>query len=214
MSKRIVFLPLLALITLACLISSPEIQGIEPGSVLFKDEFDNPRSGWDRRNEEWFITDYENGIYRIKVGKNNLDVWSNPGLTFSDVIIEVDATKAGGHDDNNFGVICRYDENGQRFYFFVITSDGFYAIGKVVEDQQILLGAEVMQPSEAIRQGYAINRIRAECVSDQLLLFVNDQKVAEFTDGDFDRGDVGLIAGSFGHSGIDIYFDNFVVKKP
>jgi len=214
MNKRIVFLPLLAIITLACVISSPEIQGIVPGSVLFKDKFDNPKSGWDRRNEERFVTDYENGIYRIKVDDTNLDVWSNPGFIFSNVIIEVDATKAGGNDDNNFGVICRYDQGRQRFYFFVITSDGFYAIGKVVENQQILLREDVMQPSVAIRQGYAINHIRVECVGDHLSLYVNDQNVADVWDDDFERGDVGLIAGSFDHAGIDIYFDNFVVRKP
>lgn len=188
--------------------------GIESGELLFHDGFSDLNSGWDRVQQQEYIADYAGGTYRIYINQPNLDVWSNPGLEFSDVIIEVDATKAGGSDDNNFGVICRSDRDADRFYYFVISSDGYYAIGKVIDQEQILIGDDVMQPSQVIRQGYAHNHIRAECIGDKLSLLVNDQPVAAVSDGEFLSGDVGMLAGTFDSPGVDIYFDNFQVIQP
>lgn len=39
------------------------------------------------------------------------DAWANQSRSFpGDVRIEVDAAKIGGPDDNDFGVICRYQD--------------------------------------------------------------------------------------------------------
>ena len=46
------------------------------------------------------VTDYADGVYRIWVNTSSTDVWANPGLNFTDAIIEVEATKVGGSDDN------------------------------------------------------------------------------------------------------------------
>jgi hypothetical protein len=129
------------------------------------------------------------------------------------VIIEVDATKVAGPDDNDFGVICRYqDEN--NFYFFEISSDGYYSVGKYKENQLELIGMQQMQTSDAIRQGQATNRIRASCIGSLLSLSVNGHKLIEVEDIEFSTGDVGLIAGTFETPGTDILFDNFTVIKP
>jgi len=143
----------------------------------------------------------------------NTDVWTNPGLNFDDVIVEVDATKVDGPDDNDFGVICRY-QDVDNFYFFLISSDGYYGIGRVVNDEQILIGKDQLYPDEAIHQGEEINHIRADCVGSSLTLHVNGVELAEVQDDSFVSGDVGLLAGTFDQPGTDILFDNFVVKKP
>ncbi len=183
-------------------------------AVLFQDDFSNPESGWDRVNAKDGITDYtDTGAYRIFVNVDNTDVWANPGLNFTDVRIEVDATKVGGPDDNDFGVICRY-QGLDNFYFFIISSDGYYAIGKVQEGEQTLLSGENMEYSDAILQGMATNHLRADCVGPHLVLFVNGNKLAEARDDAFADGDVGLIAGTFDTKGTDILFDNFTVFQP
>lgn len=207
----------LALATLACqAISGPTVENqveIPTGEVLFKDDFSNTNSGWDQVSTGNGVTDYESGAYRIFVNDINTDTWANPGLTFGDVQIEVDATKSGGPNDNDFGVMCRAISSTQ-YYFFIISSDGYYGIGKVNGEQQEVLGAESMQPSEAIRQGEATNHIRATCIGDELSLTVNDQLLFSVQDADFSSGDVGLIAGTFTEPGTDIFFDNFLVLKP
>ena len=186
---------------------------VETERLLFQDDFSNPDSGWDRLENEDGVTDYQDGQYRILVNTTNTDVWANPGLNFTSTVIEVDATKVGGDDNNDFGVVCRY-KNGENFYFFVISSDGYYGIGKVQDGQQVLIGMESMPPTDAVKQGNATNRIQAYCDGSTLRLLVNGELLAETTDEDLTSGDVGLLAGSFHTPGTDILFDNIVVQEP
>jgi hypothetical protein len=181
--------------------------------VLFQDDFSDPSSGWDRVNETDGTTDYVDGAYRIFVNSPSFDIWANPGLDFTDTVIEVEATKVAGPDDNDFGVICRYQDL-DKFYFFIISSDGYYGIARVVDGEQELMGQESMADSDAIKQGMATNKIRADCVGDQLSLYVNGTLLVEATDSTYTAGDVGLIAGTFDVAGTDIHFDNFVVREP
>jgi hypothetical protein len=202
----------LLLATLACSLAGGAAQNL-PEGVLFQDDFSDSSSGWDQVNSEEGITDYENGVYRIWVNATETDIWANPGLDFTNVVVEVDANKIGGPDDNDFGVICRYQDI-DNFYFFIISSDGFYAIGKVLNGEYNLLGMEQMLPDDAIKQGNATNHIKADCVGSHLVLHANGSKLADVEDATFASGDVGLIAGTFGEIGVDIHFDNFVVRGP
>lgn len=189
----------------------------QPTNVIFQDDFSNTSSGWDTiRVTDQGITDYENGVYRIQVLTTDTTVWANPNQpSQGDVKVEVDATKVGGPDDNLFGVICRY-EDAQNYYFFVISSDGYYGIGKVKDNNQVLINMpdDLMQPTGTITQGAASNHIRADCVGSQLTLYVNGQQVDSKTDTDIAAGDVGLIAGTSAEAGVDINFDNFLALKP
>ena len=181
--------------------------------VVFQDDFSDPSSGWDRVNNEEGITDYVNGGYRFLVKVPQVDYWANPGFNYSNVVIEVDATKVGGPDDNDFGIICRYQPSA-NFYFFLVSSDGFYAIGKMEEGETIYIEPDQMYPSEVVFQGEVINHLRAECIGSRLALIVNGELVVETEDSTFQEGDVGLIAGTFDEPGTDIRFDNFVIKEP
>lgn len=221
-ARAFLILPILLLASLACQAltsgdgaSQPETSSQSQSSpnVLFQDDFSDSGSGWDRVDVADGVTDYADGVYRIYVNTTNTDVWANPGLEFSNVRVEVDATKMGGDDNNDLGVICRYQDN-ENFYFFVISSDGYYGVGKVSEGVQELIGEESMPPSEHINTGNASNRVAAECVGETLRIHVNGRLLGEYQDSDFASGDVGLIAGAFDVAGTDIHFDNFVVTQP
>lgn len=204
---------LLALLALSCQYL-PFSGATESGGILYDDDFENSKSGWDTVRDGGKITDYENGSYRIQVLEPKIDVWANPrNLNYKDVQVEVDATKTGGPDDNNFGVICRYKDE-ENFYFFIISSDGYYGIGKYKDREQLLIGDELMPPSDLIRQGEASNHIRADCIGNTLSMYVNGQLVGAVEDSDFTSGNVGLLAGTFDEVGTDISFDHFMVMKP
>jgi len=217
------FHPRILIMLAALLLSSLACQAVSGGgttsttqtnpNLLFKDDFSDTSSGWDRVTTDTGETDYVDGVYRIYVNETGTDVWANPGLDFTDVSIQVEATKVGGPEDNDFGVICR-STDVSKFYFFVISSDGYYGIGRVTDSGQELIGMDSMQPSEAIHQGGATNTIRADCVGSSLSLYVNGEKLDEVEDTEFSSGDVGLMAGSFDTPGTDIHFDNFSVNKP
>jgi hypothetical protein len=216
-SKFLLSLAVLMVTTLACGLSDLNNQPPEgselPPDILFIDDFSDTSSGWDRTNEDEGVTDYIDGFYRILVNTDNTDVWANPGLNFTDTVIEVDAAKVGGPDDNDFGIICRYQDLS-NFYFFIVSSDGFYGIAKVIDGVQELIVLENMEYSDTINQGNSSNKLRADCNGQNLALFINGQKLLEVTDSEYFSGDVGLIAGTFDVAGTDIQFDNFIVRKP
>jgi hypothetical protein len=208
--KLLLIVATLGIAILACSFGGEEL----PEGVLLQDDFSSTSSGWDRVNIAGEgITDYENDQYRILVETSQTDVWANPGLDFTDTVIEVEATKVGGSDDNDFGLICRYQDT-QNFYFFIISSDGYYGVGKVENGSQAQIDGEGMDFSDAIKQGNVTNDLRVDCIGDQLTLYANGTRLSSVTDSTFSSGDVGLLAGTFSEPGTDILFDNFVVRQP
>lgn len=182
-------------------------------SILFKDDFSKTDSGWSQRSLPEGQAGYADGVYRIRVDAANGDVWGRPGLDLGDVSIEVDALKVGGPRDNRFGVVCRMQDE-RHFYVFLISSDGYYGIGKVSDNQYQLIAAEAMLPSEKIHQGSDPNRIRVDCLGQILALYVNGELIGVTSDGSYSHGDIGLIAGAYGSTGTEIFFDNLIVRKP
>lgn len=182
--------------------------------LLFEDDFSDSNSGWDVNIFDNGSTDYERGGYRIFVNAENWSAWANPSRNFTDVSISVQASKIGGDDDNEFGIICRH-ANVDNFYLATISSDGFYGFLTRKDGEALtLLNMENMQQSNVINQGSALNIIRLDCIGQTLSLYVNGQLVGETTDDSISDGDVGLYAGTFSVPGTDILFDNFVVRAP
>lgn len=197
----------------------PEVQQA-PSDVLFQDDFSDTASGWDRFSDQDGLTDYENGGYRIYVNKPEYTFWSNPGLGNtlpSDVRAEVDATKIGGPDLNDLGLICRYSGSGgsANFYEFIISSDGYAGIVLVTESSQEVISADgQLQSFDAIHQGDTTNHIMVECIGSTLTLYVNDTMLTSVSDSTLSGGDVGLFASTYDETGVDILFDNFLVTQP
>lgn len=224
-SKLLLILVLLFAAALAC--SAPVSNGgdSDDGSsgsgpaptasdILFQDDFSSTSSGWsDLYRDDSGMTDYDQGGFRIQVLESNFDYWANPNLSFTDTVVEVDAKKIGGPDDNDFGLICRYS-GVENFYFLIVTSDGFYGIGKYVGGSQELIGTDSLYETDKVLGGASVNKIKAECIGSTLRLYVNGSLLQEVTDTSHSSGDVGLIAGTFDDAGTDILFDNFVVRKP
>ena len=182
-----------------------------PGDVLYQEQFENNTTGWARISNDNGILDYDGGGYRILVRQPKLNVWSISEKDFGDVRVEADVIRLNGPDENRMGLICRYQRG--NYYFFVISNDGFYVIGKFIGGLTLPLGQTEMQASDAIQVG-TMNHLRADCIGDKLTFYINFTEVASATDPDFPGGDVGLVAGSFTEPGVDVLFDNFVVLQP
>jgi hypothetical protein len=180
---------------------------------MFQDDFSRTASGWDRYTDDTYQTDYEDGGYRIAIFTTDTNVWARPHLDFEDTLVQVLSTKLTGPDDNVFGVLCRY-QDARNFYFFLMSSDGYCGIGIYQDGEEILLSSETMLPSEAINQGEATNHIRVDCIGEELSLYINGTLAAQAIATDWTRGDVGLIAGTYDKPGTDILFENFSVLVP
>ncbi|MFH2101825.1 MAG: hypothetical protein ABIJ39_00505 [Chloroflexota bacterium] len=211
------FLPclviLITLSLLACQAALIKDWVTQPGGILYQDEFSDTTSGWERASTNDGSMDYYHDGFRITVIRPQYDLWSLAGVRFRDVRIEVDAGRLAGPLANRYGVVCRY-QSPSSFYFFIISSDGYYAVGKVIQGNYSLLSGEMMTFSPAIVTGMGPNHLQVDCTGGQLSFYVNQQPLALLQDGSIADGDIGLIAGSFDEGGVDVIFDNLVVLKP
>jgi hypothetical protein len=189
----------------------PVISAAKPGDLLYQEGFENNSTGWARISNENGIEDYDNGGYRILVKQSKLNIWSTSNKNFGDVRVEADVIKLNGPDENRMGLMCRYQSG--NYYFFIISNDGYYVIGKFIGGLTLLLGQTEMQPTDTVQTG-KMNHLRADCIGNTLTFYINFKQVATATDKDLATGDVGVLAGSFAEPGVDVLFDNFVVMQP
>jgi hypothetical protein len=184
------------------------------GNLIWSDTFNSDTSGWYRMNETDRVSDYFSGGYRMWLDKPRYDIWATAGQSFQGPIsIEVDATKIGGTDDNDFGIICDY-QDAENFHVGLISSDGYTAIAKYQNQAWEYLSSDSMVSVDAIYQGEATNHIRFDCMDGELTLYVNGILIANAFDDSFMGGDVGFQVGNFDTGGVDILFDNFEVRIP
>lgn len=168
-----------------------------PGFSNLTDFFTDPDSGWPENKQgpdQWW---YAMEHYHIKVGTpNNMVVipssfiMSNGSVITSGLILEQTLTPQA-----YFGVVCRY-QDPDNFYFFDISPDGLYRIGKIWNGTIDLLGMTSAMASPHIKttEGNQYNLISVECRGNQLSLLINDQFVQTVTDNSHSSGQVGLCA--------------------
>ena len=183
-------------------------------NILFQDNFSNPDSGWDRQSYNVGSTDYADGGYVISVTAPGQILWANPGQAFKDVSVEVETVWLDGGDDNNLGIICRYQDI-ENFYALVISSDGYYGIRRALNgnDKISFFGDEGMEESDVINMN-GHNQLRADCIGNTLSLYANGELLMQVEDDALAYGDVGLIVGTFSAENTEILFKNFVVYLP
>lgn len=184
------------------------------GDVLFEDSFDRQNSGWETGEFYEGIVTYGSGDYVVVSHGGGNMMWGRlTKRSFKDVAVEVQATVLvpPPNNNNSFGIGCRIQPNNDGYYLRV-SSDGFYAITRIVDGTPANLVGWTASP--AIRQGAATNLLQATCEGGTLSLAVNGQPLTSATDATFESGDVTLTATSFEAAGTEIHFDNFVARRP
>lgn len=183
--------------------------------TIMLENFDNENNLWqeidvDKKGE----AGYAGGKYRMQATETNTFLFSYPVTpatnSLRDISLQVEAEFDEGATNNLYGVICRY-LNQENFYFLMISSDGYFGIGKVIDGKYQLINRSDYPPSDAIITGEKTNRIRADCVGSTLTLYVNGQWVDSQEDTDLKTGKVGLITGTLGGQ-TTILFDAFEIR--
>jgi hypothetical protein len=180
--------------------------------LLYEDDFSDPTSGWEVSSQGG-LKDYYQGTYHIKIGDPNIFSWSTIDQSYGDVSMTVDVAFTGAADLAEMGLICRM-QNNQDFYFFTIRSDGAYAVFKMYQGNEIFIGMEGYQYSDAIQTGLNTNQIEVVCQGQELSLYANGVHLGTVEDSSYQVGDVGVIAGAFEQTDVNVYFDNFIVEQP
>jgi hypothetical protein len=142
--------------------------------------------------------------------------WGNPepGIALRDYVLDVDIRQVEGPIDNNYGVLLRYQvgDEDDSFYWFQISSDGFYSVDLHEADQWNTLVD--WESSDAINQGVgATNHLQIIASGDRFSMFVNGVFLVDVIDGTLGAGNIGLAAGAFEEPGVVIHFDNVQVRS-
>jgi hypothetical protein len=192
--------------------ATPTESGPRPGTLLYKESFGDATSGWDEFDEDDTWAGYVDGEYRVGVYRANYMAWGNPepDQEFTGYQVEVDARQVEGPVDNNFGLLLRYQSDGDDFYWFQISADGYYSFDLRQDSEWTSLVDWV--ESDAIRQGLdATNRLKVICEGNQFRFYVNDVFLGEVADSSVSLGSIGLAAGAFDEPGVVIHFDDLSV---
>jgi hypothetical protein len=132
--------------------------------------------------------------------------------TFSDFLLEVDARQIAGDLESSFGFLVRMQDT-EQFYRFSITGNGLYMV-----ERRAAGGAWTQYPLDwistpAINQGVnASNRLKLVADGAKLSFYVNDVLLHQLDDALYPSGHIALNAGTFGQPGLQVAFDNLIVR--
>ncbi len=191
--------------------AAPQASPAPTEAPTFADDFDQPDSGWAQEIGDDYEMGYFEGQYRILVKKKNTVAWSTLGQSFTDFITVVEARQAGGPNNNGYGLIYRYQDK-DNFYYFRISGNGFYSAAKMVDGKWKKLVGWTKSPH--INKGQGTNHLKLICRGRYMSFYVNGKHLFEWWDSTFAQGDIGLAAGTYDEAGVMIYFDNLEVYAP
>jgi hypothetical protein len=215
--RRRLLLPLLLLALLAVACGGDDVAACNEDGALFFDDFREEQDcGWVLYSRGGASVEREGETLRLTSSQPGQIWWTNVGRNFDDLILSADIQHIDGPEDNAYGLICRY-QSSENFYVFLISSDGYYAIGKYQSGntQISYLNADGEYVfTEAIDQESGINRVRASCIGSELSLSVNGVLLESVSDPTFVTGDIGLALSTFEPGALEIAFDNVRAIAP
>jgi hypothetical protein len=184
-------------------------------SALIEDDFSDGDT-WGTDADGDHSVKYSNGALQMSVNKDLFFVWSTPGgEDYENVHIEATAYNHSSDPAGAFGIICNLQITNTSYYF-AITGNGKYAIGKYTFAGDTLLTNDGQWgDSNLIKSGADAYRIGADCSNNgTLTLYVDGQQIDSASDTAYASGNVGLFAWSGEElNGTDVSFDDFVVTK-
>jgi hypothetical protein len=191
---------------------APTARPTSASGLLFEDDFSDPKSGWGTRTVPNYEVGYVDGEYGIVVHKTQQEAWAvAPQLSLDNFSVQVDARRVSGPEDNDFGLLVRYQEDSDDFYALTISSDGFFS----AQLRQGEAWEELVKWTEspAIQKGEkAINRLKVECRGAEMRFYANGALLITLQDSTLSGGTLGLMAGTFDIGDVAIRFDNFRVQ--
>jgi LSD1 subclass zinc finger protein len=182
-------------------------------TILRRDDFSMTSSGWDQLHETDYTLEYKNNSYHVVIGAQDggESVWI--GENYTNIRVAVDASQTAGPDDALIGVSCRFTQNVGG-YGFEFARNGTYGIYKYSGGSPEALDESVLDPNSVNTAGP--NHIEGVCTGSTLTLLLNGRPLMQVEDTSYTTGGAGLIVrtGSSGTPGIDVVFNQFVVKGP
>jgi hypothetical protein len=180
--------------------------------IIFEDDFESPDPGWELGTDESSERFIDEGGLHVRVNAAMTMSWAtNRELqSLDDFDLEVDASQVSGPDDNEYGILFRF-QDAQNYYLFAISGNGHFDLFCLVDGQPYNVVNWTEVPS--VEQGQSTNHLRLFADGATISMYANGELLATVPDNTFRRGDIGLMAGSFEEGGVEIAFDNLKVAE-
>ncbi len=215
------------------------------GSLLYAATFDGGAT--DGFNGEWdqyagrLSTQIDGGELRVSIGEAGGGAYSVAAPYFGDFDLRVAAQAVEGPVDNGYGVVFRLRDH-DNYYLFLISSDGWYQVSRVLDSQPLVLSDWIESP--AINQGLnTVNDVRVIARGDQFRFSINGEDVVlclatgdtptgqaiynagtgecmggnvsdTLADNSIPNGQIGVTAQATSDAGVVAAFDNLLVYAP
>ena len=179
----------------------------KPYEVTFDDEDD-----W--RVSDEFVGYVQDGVFVFSVAEAESIFWTYAGETGMGAgVYEVQVQQTVGRDDPAYGLILGVSADGDDFYAFEVSSDGYYAISKcslACDEYESLSGGNLWVPSADVPVGLNVVHNLSVLVSSngEMQFYDNDVLLETVTDPEFAGGDIGMIVETFDGADITVEFDN------
>jgi len=217
---------------------------VEPGQVAYVAAFDGFTDDWSQY-QGVLAAHIADGALRLEADSANSGPFSATRQYFGDFDLRVQASPVDGPADNGYGVIFRLQDNDNTdvsddsYYWFLVSSDGYYQVVRVLNGQQKRLSDWI--PSDAILPGLNVtNTLRVVATDSRFRFYINNQPVQlcvpddptgestftalnecvqgqmmdELADTAIASGRIGVIAHAFSEPGVVVQFDNLIVLGP
>jgi hypothetical protein len=215
----------------------------EPGAVLYTATFDAFTDDWELYEGRLSAQIFD-GRLRLSVDAPQSGPYSVTRPHFSDFDMRAEARPVEGPLDNGYGVIFRLQNRDNRaldddsYYLFLVSSDGYYQVQRVLNGQSKVLSAWIDSP--LINQGNdAINWLRVVASGPRFQFFINGQQVRlcvpdnpdgestyfrgqcvggqmvdTLVDDTISTGQLGVVAVTLSQPGVVVDYDNILVLGP
>ncbi len=179
--------------------------------VLFTDDFSGNLCILDSINDSNRTFGCENGEYTMLMKTAGYSWWQYYDDEYDDAMIEADARAVSDAADATYGIAFRVASDGNSFYRFAITADGYYSV--YYFSRSTKWSALIpWTSSPALKTGAEKNHLKVVAQGTQIAVYANDQFLDTVTDTTLARGAVGFVTGSENPNS-KLAFDNVSVSK-
>lgn len=208
-----------------------------PSSLLYAATFDGFPDEWETYDDGRLsaqVLDSQMRVFNDQVSKY---AFSLAVPHFVDFDLWVDTSALSGPLNNGYGLIFRY-RDAQNFYMFLVSSDGYYQVMRVLNNEQTPLSNWIA--SDVVHTEFEIvNRLRVVARGSEFSFYINGERVQlcipndvngvstyragqcidgtmrdALVDSSMPAGRVGVVAQTLSEPGVLAQFDNVLVYAP
>ena len=180
---------------------------------LLVDDFSDPEVGLEITpvHQSGFTAKYYDDGFTMYIQEPMVTGYVTKELITNNMVIDVTTTYTAGTESNFYGLVTRYTDN-ENFYYFMISNTGYYSIGKKVDGETTtLLPAETMQTSTINTSRGETNHILVMCDGNQFFLYVNDELISSVEDSTLEGYGFGFAVISGNEKGTSVSFDDVTI---